>query len=688
MAKASPLQSSFNAGEFSPLLYGRVDAERYSAGLALCKNYIPTLQGALLRRPGTMFVAEAKDSSKAVRLVPFEFSTTQAYIIEFGDEYVRFYRDNGQILDTGVAYEVATTYLEADLPGLKFTQSADVLYITHPDYAPRKLSRTGHTSWTLSVINFLDGPYLSTNTTATTLTLSGTSGSVTVTASAATGINGGAGFQTTDIGRLIRWKDPANNWTWLKITARTSTTVVTATISGANVSAGTATVNWRLGVWSGTTGYPACSVFHDDRLIFAGPTDNPQRLDGSNTADYENFAPTNPAGTTSDSSAISFSLNASDVNAIRWMVSDEKGLLIGTAGREWVLRPSAQNEAITPTNVSAKPTTKHGTANIQPVQVGKAVLFLQARGRKLREMSYFFDVDGFRSPDVSILAEHLTIGGVKDLAYQQEPQPVVWAVRNDGVLLGVTYERDSETLKVGWHQHVIGGYSDADETVAAKVESVAVIPSADGTRDEVWLVVNRYIDGGTKRYIEYMTKVFEDDDEQEDAFFVDSGLTYSGVAATNISGLDHLEGQTVDILADGAVQPSKVVTSGAITLSIAATKAHIGLGYVSDGQQLRLEAGARDGTALGKTRRTHRAAFLVHRSLGLKIGTSFDDMTPIVFRTTADPMDEAPPLFSGLVSETTGADYDTENQLCWRQDQPLPSNILAIAPQLLTQDRG
>ncbi len=688
MAKVSPLQSSFNGGEFSPILLGRVDAERYKSGLATCKNYIPTLQGPLLRRPGTKYVAEVKDSTKATRLVPFEFSTTQAYIIEFGDQYFRFFRDNGQIESGGSPYEVVSPYLEADLFDLQFTQSADVLYIAHNDYAPRKLSRTGHTSWTLSVIDFQDGPYLSTNTTATTLTLSGTTGSVTVTASAATGINDGDGFQTTDIGRLIRWKDPANNWTWLKITARTSTTEVTATIMGADASAGTATASWRLGLWSGTTGYPATVVFHEDRLVFAGPTDNPQRFDGSKTGDYENFAPTEPDGTTADDYAIGFSLNASDVNAIQWLVSEEKGLLAGTSGAEWVIRPSAQTEALSPTNVSAKPSTKYGSARIRPLQVSKSVLFVQARGRKLREMRYFFDVDGFYAPDLSILAEHITAGGIREVVYQQEPQPVIWAVRNDGVLLGLTYERDSETLKAGWHRHEIGGYSDADHTAASKVESAAVIPSPDGTRDELWLVVNRYIDGGTKRYVEYMTKVFEHEDEQEDAFFVDCGATYDGTAATTISGLGHLEGETVDILADGAVQPSKTVSSGQITLSRAASKVHIGYGYNSDVQQLRIEAGAQDGTALGKTRRTHRAIFLFHRSLGLKIGMSFDNLTTLAFRTSADAMGAPPALFSGVWDEAIEADYDTENQLCWRQDQPLPSDILAVSVQMQTQDRG
>lgn len=763
MAKAAPLQSNFGGGEFSPYLYGRVDAERYKTGLETCKNYIPMLQGALTRRPGTKFASEVKTSSKSTRVVRFEFSTTQAYILEFGDLYIRFYRNNALITQTaqnitaitkanpavltysgsdtyangdrvvltgilgmvelnnrevtvanvntgantfelsGIdstgyttytsggtvaeVYEIASPYAEADLFQLKFTQSADVLYIAHPSYAPRKLSRTGHTSWTLSTITFTDGPFLNTNTTATTLGISTTSGTgVTLTASATTGINNGDGFKTTDVGRLVRWKDTAGNWTWFTITGWTSTTVVTVTISGPNASATTATVNWRLGVWSDTTGYPACVTFYEDRLFWAGATSYPTRLDGSNSGDYENMAPSNAAGTVASSNAVAFSLNANEVNLIRWMVAGEKGLQVGTAGAEWVVRPSTQNEALSPTNVSAKPSTYWGSANIQPVQAGEAVLFVQRYGRKIREMSYSFNADGFRSPDLTVIGEHVTRGGITEMAYAKQPQSVVWSVRADGVLVGLTYERDIDTLKVGWHRHIVGGYSNSAKTADAIVESVAAIPSADGSYDELWVVVKRYINGQTRRYVEYMTNFFEDDDAQADAFFVDCGLTYDSTSTSTISGLYHLEGQTVDVLADGAVQTAKTVSNGKITLDRAASTVHVGFGYQSDGKRLRDEAGSQNGTSLGKTRRKHRVGWLLHRSLGLKIGASFDELDTLTFRTSADNAGEAPPLFSGILSETIEFDYDTENQECWRQDQPLPSTILAVMPIIVTQD--
>lgn len=763
MPKVSPMQESFNGGEFSPLLYGRVSTDRYKTALAKCLNYVPTIQGPLLRRPGTKFVAPTKAAgASAPVLVRFEFSTTQAYIIELGNLYARFYRNNAAIVETpltitgitqanpgvvtytgtdpsngdeveiaGVSgmtqvngrrftvanvnagantfelsgvdttgygaytsggtasrvYTVVMPYATADLFQLKFAQSADVLYIVHPSYAPRKLSRTGHTAWTLSEIDFLDGPYLPTNVTATTLTLSATSGSVTVTASAVTGINGDTGFQATDVGRLIRWRDSANNWTWLEITAYTSTTQVTATIRGPNASATTATANWRLGVWSDTTGYPAAVTFHEDRLVFGGSTDYPQRIDGSNTGDYENFAPSAANGTVGDANAIAFTLNATDVNVLRWLRSDEKGLIAGTVGAEWIVRPSQQGEALTPTNVAAKPSTRHGSADIAPVQAGKATLFVQRQKRKLREVTYFFEHDGFRAPDITVLGEHLTKGGLVQLAYQQEPQSIIWAVRADGTLTGVTYERDLDALRVGWHQHVIGGVSDAADT-QAQVESVAVIPSADGTREEVWLVVKRYIGGQTVRYIEYITKFFEEDDAQEDAFFVDCGLTYDGSATTTLSNLWHLEGEEVTVLADGATHPNKTVTNGQITLDRSASVVQVGYNYNSDGKTLRVEAGAADGTAQGKTKRIHRVGFMLHRTLGLKFGKDFDNLDTLTFRKASDAMGAAVPLFSGIKSQEFNGEYDMDGYVCWRQDQPLPGTILAIMPQLVTQDRG
>ena len=915
MAKVSAIQNNFNGGEISSLLYGRPDVDRYKTGLKTCLNFIPLVQGPVERRPGTVFIKEVKTSSLSTRIVRFEFSTTQAYILEFGNLYCRFYKDNGVILSststisgatqanpcvvtdsshgysdgneifiTGVvgmtelndkyylvsnkttntyelhdiggtdvnstgftAYgsagtsaqtvQLTTTYLTADLFQLKFAQSADVLYVVHPSYKPRKISRTSDTAWTITNITFSDGPFLNTNVETTTLGLSATTGSVTVTASAVTGINGGSGFLATDIGRLIRFKDAANNWTFLTITARADTTHVTATIDGPDASATTATINWRLGVWSDTTGYPGSVTFHQNRLCFAGNTDFPQRVDMSRTGDFENFAPTEVDATVVDDNAVTNNLSADTVNAIRWVTDDEKGLLIGTVGGEWILRPSDTGAVTTPANVQSKRSSAYGSGNLEPVRAGRAILFVQRALRKLRELAYVFEDDGFRAPDLTIVSEHVTRTGIVEVAYQTEPQSLVWMCLTNGTLVCLTYDRDQKV--VGWSRHIVGGTSDAG-TTQAKVESVAVIPNTAGTADELYIVVKRWINGSAVRYIEYLKPHWEETNDQEDAFFVDSGLsldspltitaitkadpavvtvashTFSegddiritdvvgmsevnklsfivgesttntfelfsntkqnttitavtranpgvitaashglsstdqigifGVSgmtqlngngytvtvvdansfsigvdtsaysaftsggdiraainstafttyvsggkarerSTTISGLTHLEGETVQILAEGSAHADKTVTSGVITLDRPASKAHVGLGYTSDFETLRIDVGARDGTTQGKIIRFHRVIIRFLQTLGGFFGPDESNLDQIIFREGGDPMDTAVPLFTGDIELEWDSEYDSNNLIFYRQTQPFPVIIEAVMPQLHVQDR-
>lgn len=695
MPTASPIQNNMNAGEISPLLEGRVDLRPYNNGLKRCLNFMPLAQGPITRRPGTMYVAAPKDQTKKARLQRFEYSTVQAYILEFGDLYIRFFRNEGRLENPpGTPIEVVSPYPEAEVFNVRGCQSADVLYLTHKTYLQRKLIRNSSISWTLSQITFKDGPYLAINTLATTLTLSGTTGSITVTASAVTGINNNTGFQTTDIGRLIRWKDPAGNWTWLTITAWTSTTVVTATISGANASAGTATINWRLGVWSDTTGYPTCATFFGDRLYFGGATSYPDRMDGSNIGDYENFAPSNPAGTVSDSNAVSFTLNSTTVNAIYWMADNAQGLLVGTSGAEWVVTPSSLGEAITPTNISAKLQTRYGSKFVEPILTGKTVLFLQRAGRKIREYLYNWEDNGFAAPDVSILSEHITVGGVVQMAYQSEPQSIGYMVRADGTLLSLTYERAQEVY--GWARQIMGGDPNLDvfssgalvNTSYSKVESVACIPASDGGSDEIWLLVSRNLNGTATKSIEYLTPFYIDEDDVGERYFVDMGSIYDGSPTTTVTGLTWFPNGTIlTVLADGATHPNVTVTGGAITLQRTASIVHIGLGYDSDLWTQRINAGAASGTAQGKVKRIHKLVARFFQTLGLKYGPSEDKLDTYTFRRTSDPMDAPPPYLDDDTRDILWkGGYERTGRIYIRQDQPLPMTLLSLMPTEQTQD--
>ncbi|MDH3702700.1 MAG: hypothetical protein OEU46_15435 [Alphaproteobacteria bacterium] len=689
MPKASPAYTAFNAGEWSPLLEGRQDLSKYFSALRRMRNFYPKVQGPAIRRPGTRHVAEVKDSTRTVRLLPFEFSVQQAYIIEAGSLYLRFFRDNARIETApDVAYEIASPYQESDLAALKFVQSADVLYLFHPAHMPRKLSRFGDTNWTLTPIEPADGPYLPANTTPTTLTPSATSGSVTVTASATEGLNGGAGFKDMDIGRLIRLK-VSGVWGYGEITAWISTTQVTVQVER-NFGAASATADWRLGLWSGATGYPGTGTFYEDRMALAGVPDFPQRLDLSRTGDYENFMPTEADGTVVSDNALAFTLNANNVNAIRWLLDHEKALMAGTVGGEWPLSPSNAGEALDAANPpQARRATVYGSADVTPIKAGGTILFVQRAGRKIFEQAFAFESDGFRAGDLTELAGHVSTGGLTELAYQREPDSILWAVRADGGLIGLTYRREQDV--VGWHQHVPGGKSDA-AGAPSRVESLAVIPSSNGSRDELWLVVQRRINGFTRRFIEYLEAPLADDADQTNSFYVDSGLIYDGPAIDTLSGLDHLEGETVQILADGGSHPDRIVAGGAITLDRFVSKAAVGLAYdhLSVLQTLDIEAGAADGTAQGKIKRITGCTIRLHRSLGVWVGpdeAAIDPLPELVFRDPSTEMGSPAPLYSGDSFIPWPGGYDRFGRVTVVPRGPFPCTFVAIYPQLITQDR-
>ncbi len=290
---------------------------------------------------------------------------------------------------------------------------------------------------------------------------------VSLAASATTGINGGSGFQSTDVGRFVFLHSG-----YAKITGVTDTTNATIEIL-TTLSASTATADWRLGAFSDTTGHPSCVTFFEQRLVFAGTTDQPQTIFFSKSGDYENMD-ANIGGTVADDDAIIYTIASNQVNAIRFMTAT-RTLIIGTAGGEFTVSGGGTDSAITPTNILIKKQSNHGAANVDSIAVGNATLFLQRAKRKLRELAYNFDVDGYIAPDMTILAEHITEGGLTQLAYQQEPNQIIWGVRSDGELVGLTYQREQQVT--AWHRHIFGGrFGNATITVTDYANI------ADGTR--------------------------------------------------------------------------------------------------------------------------------------------------------------------------------------------------------------
>ena len=852
MARVALELTNFTGGELSPRLDGRNDLTKYTSGCATLENLVVYPHGAAARRPGSTFVAEVADSDNKTRLIPFEFSTTQTYMLEFSNLKIRFYKDSGSILEgnktiTGITqanpavvtatshgysngdevlitavvgmtevnskrflvagvtthtfqltdkdgtninstgytaygsagisnkvYEITTPYTTAQLFDIKFAQSADVMYITHPLHETTKLSRTAHTTWTLTDVDFTNGPFMDVNTTTTTLTPSSASvGSRDITASSVTGINGGSGFISTDIGRQIHF-----NAGYGVITAITSTTIAVATITTAFTNANSITA-WYLGSFSDTTGHASSVTFFEQRLVFAGTSDQPQTIFFSKSGDYENMD-ANIGATIADDDAIVYTIASNQVNAIRFMTAT-RTLIIGTAGGEFTVSGGSVDTAITPTNILIKKQSNHGSANVDAIAVGNATLFLQRAKRKIRELAYNFDVDGYIAPDMTILAEHITEGGLTQIAYQQEPNQIIYGVRGDGEMVGFTYQREQQVT--AWHRHVFGGrfgivtltvsdyaniatttkltltksdgttvnftsttgtagtdefktetsndatatnlktainaHADFTATVAsavvtitettyggtgyltiksfdatrltaaneskAAIESIAVIPT-DDTEYQVWVIVKRTVNGITRRYVEYLN-VFDFDQTDNTTFnFLDSALSYSGVAVSTISGLDHLEGQVVGILADGATHPNKTVTSGAISLDRSAKNVKVGLNYTSLLQTMRLNGGSQDGTSQGKTKRIYDITVRMFETIGVEVGANLSDMERIPFRSSADLMDEGIPPFTGDKQVEFRGNYETDGFIYVRQTQPLPFTILSLYPRLTTND--
>ena len=752
MARVAVQLTNFTGGELSPRLDGRNDLNKYSSGCKTLENMIVYPHGSAARRSGTQFVAEVKNSAAKTRLIPFEFSTTQTYMLEFGNQYIRFYKDNGQILESdvtisgatqanpvvitatghgysngdeisitgvvgmtelnnkrylvankttntfeitdvdgtningtgftaytsgGVAnrvYEISTPYLTAELFDIKFAQSADVMYITHPNHEVEKLSRTGHTSWTLADVDFTDGPYLDNNITTTTLNPgSHTVGTgVAVVASATTGINGGSGFLATDVGRLIRFRDG-----YMKVTARADTTNITVEIIE-DLGSATASADFALGSFSDTTGHPTCVTFFEQRLVFAGTTDQPQTLFFSKSGDYENMNE-NRGGTIADDDAIIYTIASNQVNAIRFMTAT-RTLIVGTAGGEFTVSGGGTDVAITPTNILIKKQSNHGAANLDAIAAGNATLFLQRAKRKIRELAYNFDVDGYLAPDMTILSEHITEGGITQMAYQQEPNQIVWMTRNDGELIGLTYQREQQVT--AWHRQIFGGSFGSGNAVC---ESVAALPT-DDAEYQVWVIVKRTINSVTRRYVEYLNGFDFTETDNTTFNFLDSQLNYNGSATTTITGLDHLEGQTVSILADGSTHPDKTVSSGSITLDRSSTKVKVGLPFTSLLQTMRLDAGAANGTSQAKTKRIYDISLRLYESVGVEVGPDLSNMERIPFRSSADSMDTAIPVFTGDKEIEFRGNYETDGFIFVRQTQPLPLTVLSLYPNLVTND--
>jgi len=519
LSKVDPLINSLNGGEISPKLDARSDLQKYATSCRVMENVIPMVEGGAMSRPGLYFVAEQKDSTKKGRLIPFQFSTVQAYIVCAEEGYFRFFKDGAQIVSApSTPYELANPYTEADLPTLKVTQSADVLYLATRNHNIRKLSRTAHTTWTLT--NFVAAVDVA-------MTITGATKANPCVISATLGAGG-----TNPVAGDIVYITGVSGMTELNNKFYTVGTVTTGPLtfqlSGINSSAYGA---WTYGgtatkVQFGTTGdNPGAIAFFEQRFMAGGTTNNPLDVYGSASADFENFK----QDATDDSAALQYSLLSDKVDAINWLMGEEY-LMIGTAGGVWRLGASSTNDPLTATNVIAKRQLANGVKDMDAEMVNDAILYVQRGGTTVRKATWVWEQDKYTALDVTRIAKHIAKGetaalsGITDMDYQSEPMSILWSVRADGQLLGMVYEPAENIYP--WFRITTDG----------EFESVATI-TAEGEEDQVWVIVKRTLaDGSVKRYVEYF-KPHEIFDVYRDAFFVDSGLTWEGDAAVEVTAI-------------------------------------------------------------------------------------------------------------------------------------------------------
>jgi len=459
-------------------------------------------------------------------------------------------------------------------------------------------------------------------------------------------------IRAEDVGKYVKLNDGI-----VKITVRTDAATAKGEIVkvlSQDTAAAAGTWTLEVAAWSVERGYPSAITFHEGRLVFGGTLARPQTVWGSVSGDFENLAVGTQGG-----DAYEFGIAANKVNNIRWLLPS-RVLLVGTKGGEFRVTGGA-DLPITPTNVDAKSETAYGSNFVNPMRVSSAILFVQRSGRKLRELAFSLDFDSYVAPDLTVLAEHMFPQGktIEEMDFQQDPDPILWVVRSDGVLCGLSYDRSNDV--VGWHRHPTDG----------AVESVCVIPHPDGDREQVWLIVRRTINGATKRYVEYL----DDAGGFYDDLNTDCTLTYSGAPATTFGGLEHLRGKVVQILGDGAYygeQTVPVTGSAEVVISPAASAVEVGLPYTSTLETLRAEIQSATGSVQGLKKRSSKVTIRVLDSMGYKINGAQQPA-----RRSTDLLG-APPTLSSLDATTTKLGWDTEARTKVEQFLPFPCNILGI----------
>lgn len=569
---ASVIQRSFAGGEIAPALYGRADQTKYQTGLKTLRNFMVLKHGGAANRHGTKHINEVKTSALATYMAKFVFNDAQTYIIEVGNLYFRFYTGAAQIVVSGVAawsnatnyvigdlasrlgvnyyciaahinqqppnatywypltgtiYEIPTPYSTADLPRLQFIQSGDVVTITHPSYDTRDLTRTGHTAWTLTAKTYAPSQAAPTGLTSSDVGVGGDKYVVTAIKtdtyeeSLASANTETATAATSGAPDTLTWTNAAGAVEYNIYKAKNgiygfigiSSDGTIGFVDNGIVPDMTYTPPSSRDPFTGANNRPACATYYQQRLVLANQNSNTEKIYASRSAMYNNFSITSPL---QDDDAVTWTMAGRKVNEVRHMV-DLGTLVVLTASSEYIVE--GDSDGILRANQPPNPRQigDNGASWVVPAQVNDSLVFMQARGSVARDLRYEVTAGGqagYKGRDLTVFAGHLFVNKtITRMDYAQIPNSVIWLIRSDGVLLGLTYLTDHEVW--GWHRH------DTDGTF----EDVCVVP--EGGIDAVYVVVKRTINGTTKRYIErFAPRDFTA--IELDATFMDSFLTLDG----------------------------------------------------------------------------------------------------------------------------------------------------------------
>lgn len=679
MPNLRTIRKAFTGGEISRELLGLVELPEVQSGLDTCRNFIVQPQGSVRNRPGTQFVCEVKDSNYPARLMPFSFSNTQTYAVEMGAGYFRFCTQSAQLLDvTLLPYEISNSFIVTDLFDVHYVQSGDVMTIVHPNYPPSELSRLAALTWTFNPITF--GSKTPAPTGCAVVKTAPTVGtpknqSYVVTALNSLGYEESVPSNTSNVvSNDLTVTGNFNTISWNAVSGAIRYNVYknaggtfgyigqvnALSFVDDNILADlTRTIPITDSFFASTGNYPSAVCYYEQRRFFAGSLNEPQNVWGTQSGSQSNMAYSIPS---QDSDSLRFKIAAQNANSIKHLVPTLDMMAL-TASTEWRIFSSA-NDALTPSTLTIKAQAQNGVSNVQPVNVNNYVLYAQAQGGHLREISYFWQSSGYVSNDLCYLANHLFDGKtIKDMAFSRAPTPVLWVLTTEGVLLGLTY--DPQQQLHAWHKH---------DTVNGVIESICTI--SENNADVLYLIIRRTIDGISKRYIEALhDRNFGD--VLTEAFFVDCGLTYRGAPVTVISNLGHLEKQTVAILADGAVVANQQVLNGQITLPYPASIVHVGLPITADIVTTPVLIAGDASLGQSHIKNLNQAWLRLFKSGECFVGPDAERLTPLKVRSW-EPYGSPPALSSGLAPITISPDYNQDGRIMIRQTNPLPVTLVSL----------